>query len=187
MNSSETLQSQSPHSLTECDLFIFLGGRLDRTNTGAYVVLACIAIFSPVTFLIVTVLNALVIVAISTKPPLKTMSNIALGRLATTDGITGVIGQPLFAVWILTTLKGEASSAYCSLQNLSRSSLRVLIGASFFHLVLLNLERYRAIKHSLEYITMVTKFRILISSSIAWITMSLLTISLTIVLFCAYV
>lgn len=181
MNSSETLQSQSPHSLTECDLFIFLGGRLDRTNIGAYVVLACIAIFSLVTFPIVTVLNALVIVAISTKPPLKTMSNIALGRLATTDGITGVIGQPLFAVWILTTLKGEASSAYCSLQNLSRSSLRVLIGASFFHLVLLNRERYRAIKHSLEYITMVTKFRILISSSIAWITMSLLTISLTIV------
>ena len=180
MNSSETHQSQSPQSLTECDLFLFLGGRLDPTNTRAYAALVCIAIFSLVTFPIVTVLNALVIAAISTKPPLKTMSNIALGCLATTDGLTGMIGQPLFAVWILTTLQGEGY-AYCSLQNLSRNSLRVLIGASFFHLVLLNLERYIAIKHSLEYNTMVTKFRILISSSIAWITMSLLTISLTIV------
>ena len=181
MNSSETLQSQSPQSLTECDLFIFLGGRLGRTDTGACVVLVCIAILSLVTFPIVTVLNALVIVAIRTKPLLKTMSNIALGCLATTDGITGMIGQPVFAVWILTTLKGDSSSPYCSFQNLSRNSLRVLVGASFFHLVLLNVERYIAIKHSLEYIAMVTKFRILISSSIAWITMSLLTISLTIV------
>ena len=140
-----------------------------------------IAILSLVTFPVVAVLNVLVIVAISTKSRLKTMSNFALGCLATTDGITGMIGQPLFTVWILTALKGEASSAYCSLQTLSRNSLRILIGASLFHLVLLNVERYIAIKHSLEYITMVTKSRILISSSIAWITMSLLALSLTII------
>ena len=109
------------------------------------------------------------------------MSNFAHGCLATTDGITGMIAQPLFTVWKLTALKGEASSAYCSLQTLSGNSLRILIGASLFYLVLLNVERYIAIKHSLEYITMVTKSRILISSSIAWITMSLLALSLTII------
>ena len=109
------------------------------------------------------------------------MSNFAHGCLATTDRITGMIGQPLFTVWILTALKGEASSAYCSFKILSRNSLRILIGASLFYLVLLNVERYIAIKHCLEYITMVTKSRILISSSIAWITMSLLALSLTII------
>ena len=48
------------------------------------------------------------------------------------------------------------------------------------HLVLINVERYIAIKNSLQYIAMVTKALVLGSSLLAWITVVVLTIPLAI-------
>ena len=179
MNSSTI--SDSHNAPKECGIHIFLGGTLDHTATEAYAVLVFLIIVNIITCPVTIILNTLALLAVNTKPRLKTKSNVALGCLATTDGIMGLIGQPLFIAWITSSLHGQNSSAYCTLQSLSRNSLRVLIAESLFQLVLINVERYIAIKHSLEYITMVTKTRILRSSALAWIAVLFLTITCTII------
>ena len=180
MNSTSTSHGQGIPS--GCEIYIFLGGRLDHTTTEAYAVLVFLTILSIIACPLTTLLNTLVMIAVKTKPRLRTKSNVALGCLATTDGILGVIGQPLFIAWLISMMQGDASSANCMLQQLSRNSLRVLCLASFIHLTLMNVERYIAIKHSFEYIAgMVTESRIFCSSALAWIATLLLTVPLTII------
>ena len=174
MNSSWTSQSQETPS--QCEIFIFLGGTVDHTTTKAYAVLVFITVVSILTCPITTVLNALVIIAVKTKPRLQTMSNIALTCLATTDGIMGVVGQPLFIAGVAGTIERN-----CLLTVSSKNVIRFLITASLFLLTLINVERYIAIKHSLQYITIVTKARLIRSSAILWIITSLLTVSLAII------
>ena len=180
MNSSAS--SPASHgSSTECVFVNFLGGRLDSSTTEAYAVLLFIAILTTITCLITTVLNALVMFVVGTKPRLKTKSNVTLGCLATTDGMMGVIGQPLFVVLITSVLQEEISSVNCLVIQLTKGIVTVLGTASFFHLTLMNLERYIAIKHSFAYVTIVTKSRILCSSALAWIVSLLLTVPLAII------
>ncbi|CAH3163440.1 unnamed protein product, partial [Porites evermanni] len=52
------------------------------------------------------VMNALIIIAVKTKPRVKTKSNIALACLSTTDLAMGVIGQPLFISGVIAELQG---------------------------------------------------------------------------------
>ena len=167
---------QSEKIPAECELYTFLGGHLDQTTTEAYGVLVFIAVMNIISFPITVVLNVLVIIAVKAKPRLKTMSNIALACLATTDAIMGVIGQPLFLAWITAILQKEATSDYCFVIRLTKEVTRVLATASLFHLTLVNVERYIAIHHSLKYMTMVTASRILHSSAFMWIGTLLLTV-----------
>ena len=134
-------------------------------------------IISPIT----AVLNALVVVAVRTKPRLKTMSNIALVCLAATDGLMGVIGLPFFTASRIFTAQSATSSEFCTLQRISRNALRILGGSTVLHLVLMNVEWYLAIKHSFKYTKLVTGTRILRWSAIAWITILLITIPLVVV------
>ena len=143
-------------------------------------VLVFILIINIITCPFTVVLNVLVMVSVKIKPRLRTKSNIALACLATTDGIMGLIGQPLFIAEITAVLQEELSSVHCTVIHICSSTLSVLAGASLLHLVLVNLERYMAIKHSLTYTTMVTKSRIFYSSSIAWITTLIITVTPTI-------
>ena len=142
--------------------------------------LVFIIVMNVITCPTTTVLNALVMLAVKTKPRLKTKSNVVLSCLATTDCIMGVIGQPLFIAEIVALLQREASSTNCLVIELGLELLRVLGLTSLFHLALMNVERYIAIKHPFAYITMVSGFRILCSSAIAWITALLLTVPLAI-------
>ena len=96
-NQSKEMTS-SQETPSQCEVHIFLGGTLDHTTTEAYAVLVFIIVVSVIACPITTVLNALVIIAVKTKPRLQIMSNIAIACLATTDGIMGVIGQPLSIV-----------------------------------------------------------------------------------------
>ena len=98
-------------------------------------------------------------IAAKTKHRVKTKSNIALGCLSSTDAVTGVIGQPLFISWLIAELQGNTFSTYCVRIPLARKALRVLGVASLFHLAMVNVERYIAIKHSLTYETLVTATR----------------------------
>lgn len=132
----------------ECSFLIFLGGRLDSAATEAYGVVVFVAIMNIITCPLTIVLNALVIVAVHTKPRLKTMSNVALGCLATTDLAMGVVGQPLFLAQMITILQADASSVNCLVMELPRHAVRLMAGASLLHLALLNVERYIAIKLS---------------------------------------
>ena len=178
MNSNAT-----PHSGTapsECQIYTFMGGKPDQTTTEAYAVLVFIIILSIVTCPLTTVLNALVIIAVKTKPRLKTMSNIILGCSAVTDGLMGLIGLPVVIAARIATLLAETTSDFCALQDASRNVIRTLVAATVFHLVIMNSERYVAMKHSLQYMNMVTKHRVLGFSALAWITAFFITIPLAI-------
>lgn len=177
MNSTETPLSGTIPS--ECVMYNFLGGKLDDTTTEAYAVLVFIIVASIASCPFTILLNVLVIVAVKTKHRLKTNSNIVLGCLAVTDGLMGVVAQPMFAnaATRILTLQGDTSKEYCFLSDhLTRNVSRLLCAASVFNLVLMTVERYFAIKHSFAYTTMVTKARIFASSAAAWITAVVVTI-----------
>ena len=178
-NSSGTLHGQMIPS--ECDLYIFLGGTVDHTTPEAYAVLVFLIVLNTLTLPITTALNGLVIIAVKTKPRLKAMSNIVLGCMASTDGLMGLIGQPLLSAEMIVLLQGEASSENCMVIELAKHILRVLGAASLYHLALMNIERYLAIQHPFAHITMVTATRILYSSAVAWIAAFLLTVPLAII------
>ena len=179
MNSSATSSGRAS-TPSECELYIFLGGRLDHSTPEAYAFIVFITVMGFFTCPLTVVLNVLVMIAVMTKPRLKAMSNVVLGCLATTDSLVGLIG-PLLIAMKVQMLQEEASSAHCTVLRLSTHLFRVFVAASLFHMVLMNVERYIAIKHSFAHITMVTKARILGSSAAAWIATLFLTIPLAIV------
>ena len=89
-------------------------GTLDPKNTPqAYGWLVFIAVISAITCPLTIVMNALIIIAVKTKPRVKTKSNIGLAYLSTTDLAMGVIGQPLFISGVIAELQSYASSTYC--------------------------------------------------------------------------
>ena len=167
MNSNVTTHSGTKQS--ECQIHSFLGGKPDQTATAAYAVNELITVLSSIACPLTTVLNLLVIISVKRKPQLKTISNTVLGCLAVTDALMGMIGLPLFVASRILTYQAEISSDVCTVNNVSRIVVRILAGATVFHLVLMNVERYIAIKHPFQHITMVTKSRVLGSSALAWI------------------
>lgn len=90
----------------------------------------------------------------------------------------GLIGQPFYITEITAILLGETSNVYYSVIRLCQDILRVLGKASVFHVALMNVECYIAIKHSFAHITMITKARLLSSSAFLWIGSLLLTVPL---------
>ena len=113
-------------------------------------------------------------IAVKTKHRVKTKSTIALACLSSTDAVTGTIGQPLFISWVIAELHGNTFSTYCVRIQLARKALRLLGVASLFHLAMVNVERYIAIKHSLRYETLVTETRLITVSAVSWIITTLL-------------
>ena len=118
MNLSETSTSET--MTRECDISGFLGGKLDHTTTGANAMLVFLTVMNIITCPFTIALNLLVMIAVKTKERLKTNSNIALGCLALTDVLMGVIGQPGFGAYTISTLQGDTSHEHCTLQQLSR-------------------------------------------------------------------
>ena len=156
MNSSAV--SETKRIALPCNPAI-LHGFHDETTMWAYGWLIFIAVINIITCPLTAVMNALVIIAVKTKHRLKTKSNIALACLSTTDLAMGVIGQPAFIAWVIVQLQGNTSSTYCMKTVLSRLSLSH--GA--------RRERYIAIKHSLQYETIVTEDRLVCLSALLWI------------------
>ena len=144
MNSSAPSHSWS--TSPECEIYHFIGGKIDQPTTEVYVAFVFVIVMSIITCPFTEVLNALVMIAVKIKRRLRTKSNIAIACLAATDGLMGLVGQPIFIAVTVSLLKGETSNETCTLQQLSRISVRLLAVASLFHLVLMNVERYMAIK-----------------------------------------
>ena len=151
-------------------------GTLDETSSEAYGWLVFIAVISIITCPLTAVMNALVILAVKTIHRLKTKTNIALACLSTTDLAMGVIGQPAFIFWVIAQMQGSTSATYCIRTLLSTILLRMLGFASLSHLAMINVERFIAIKHPLNYETIVTKNRLVCFSALLW----MLVISLTV-------
>ena len=173
------LTFQTKEITSDCDLCIFLGGTLNESTREAYTVLVYLIVLNTLSLPFTIVLNGLVIFAVKTKPRLKTTSNVALACLATTDCVMGVIGQPFFAVQLAVLLQGKGSKSYCALLATSINFVRTLAVASFFHLTLMNIERYTAIKLSLKYNSLVTKGRLLCGSAFVWVVSILLTVPMS--------
>ncbi|XP_073228398.1 uncharacterized protein [Porites lutea] len=146
-------------------------GTLDPKNTPeAYGWLVFIAVMSAITCPLTVVMNALIIIAVKTKPRVKTKSNIALACLSTTDLAMGVIGQALFISGVIAELQGYASSTYCLRKELGVLAIALSGNASLFHIILVNAEKYIAIRRPLQYETLVTEARLIGSSALLWIT-----------------
>ena len=147
MTSNTTLGSGSTSST--CGIYVFLGGNPDQTNNESYGVLVVLMVPSIITSPVTTFLNALVIIAVKTKSRLQAMPNTIIGCLAVTDGLMGMIGLPIFTAARISTLQTETSSDFCTVKYLSRNVIRVIGAATVLHLVLMNVERYIALKHTL--------------------------------------
>ena len=117
---------------------------------------------------LIIVLNILVMVAVKTRPQLRTKSNISLACLSTTDLTVGLVLQPLYIAKESLLLKGDIM--YCTTETtISNTAVTfICLLASFHHLVLMSAERYVAIKHPFVYETQVTEVRIIMASVLAW-------------------
>ena len=116
---------------------------------------------------LIILLNILVMIAVNTKPQLRTKSNIALACLSTTDLVVGVVLQPLYIAKESSLLRGDI--VFCSKTNISNTTATfICLLASFHHLALMSAERYVAIKHPFLYESLVTEVRIIMASALAW-------------------
>ena len=161
-----------------CEADLLLGERLQQPSPVAVAALIFIIIIHILTFPFTAVLNALVMIAVKTKPRLRThKSNILLALLASTDFTVGLLIQPSFiAVLVMFLLE---PIGYCVMRVL-RTILVCLVGTSLFHLVLISGERYLAMKHPFAYTTTVTEARLLIASAFAWLLSVVLQIPLAV-------
>jgi len=80
MASGDVMNGTSDNRATssECEIYSFLGGKLDETTNEAYAALVFLIVLAIIASPVTTFLNALVIIAVRTKPRLKTKSNVAL-------------------------------------------------------------------------------------------------------------
>ena len=143
-------------------------GPQNRAGTSSHLSAVLIAriVVNALTCPLIAVLNILVIVAVRTKPQLRTKSNIALACLATTDLVVGLVLQPLQIARDISLLRGHIM--FCTMIDLSKTVTLSFLLASFHHLVLMSAERYVAIKHPFVYETQVTEVRIVMGSAVAW-------------------
>ena len=122
---------------------------------------------------LIIVLNILVMVAVKTKPQLRTNSNIALACLSTTDLVVGLV-QPLLIASTSSLLRGDIM--FCTTTFLlSNTATLICLLASVHHSVLLSAERYVAIKHPFAYEKHVTEFRMTMASLLLWTTAIILS------------
>ena len=117
------------------------------------------------------VLNALVIIAVKKKSRLRAQkTNIVLAMLALTDFLVGILAQPLFVAGLIAILHMDLSNGRsCFTEIFLFAIANCLLSSSFLHLLLASGERYVAIKHPFDYITIVTESLLLIVSLLAWV------------------
>jgi len=117
----------------------------------------------------IILLNTLIIIAVKTKPSLQTMHNILLTCLAGTDLTVGIAQPAFIAKDILLTVGTSSSSIYCTLSDILQTATLCLCLVSLFHLVLIGIERYVAMKYSLRYDSIVTEFRLTVAVVLSWL------------------
>ena len=161
MNSSELMHH-------ECQIYVILGGRLEKPSPFAQVCLILNIIINIFSFPFTAVLNALVMIAVKTKRRLRAhKSNIAIALLATTDLVAGSFAQPVFIAGLISILVNY-NSDLCPFMAL-RSLINMLVGVSILHMLLISGERYLAIKRPFAHISLVKESNLLIASALAWL------------------
>lgn len=132
------------------------------------------------------ILNVLVIIAVKTKPRLQTTHHLILASMAATDLAVGIVIQPVFIAREIARLTDGLLLVYCKLSKILMVTTSLLCLTSFFHLVMIALERLIAIKYSLNYNSILTKRRLAAAIALCWIfaaiclTIRLITVALII-------
>ena len=134
-----------------------------------YVSTLAAIILNMVTCPLTVFVNLLVIIAVKTKRRLQTSYNIVLACLAATDLVVGAIVQPSFIVGETFLITGATLMEYCAHYNRSIFLFLVPCLASLHLLALLSIERYLAMKYSLRYQEIITKFRLTIAVISCWV------------------
>lgn len=169
-SSIATSQNGSAKLADECDISHVLEGNPHPENSTAFTAIALLTFIAIASCPFTILLNALVIVAVNTKPRLKTSSNILVGCLAVTDVFMGLFAQPMYIACRTLNLHGDTSDEYCTLLRLTRNIIRLLAASSIHHVFIMSFERYFAIKNVLTYTAMPNKTRKLLgASALAWI------------------
>ena len=114
-------------------------------------------------------MNVLVIMAVKTRPRLQSKYNILLACLAGTDLLAGAASQPSFIVAQIFVVKGSSLTEYCRYLRETHVIFWIPTRASLFHLSLISLERFVAMKYTFRYLTIVTEFRLKAAVVSSWV------------------
>ena len=114
-------------------------------------------------------LNALIITAIKTKRRLQTNYNILLASLAGTDLAVGIAAQPAFITQEIYRLTGGSPNVYCKMYSIAQLATICFCLVSLFHLALISIERFVAMKYSLRYESIVNKSRLTVAVAGSWL------------------
>ena len=155
---------------SECKSFLFKAVPLQYSSTDSfYSLLVAAAALNLATCPFTIFLNALVMAAVKTKRRLQTHPNVLLACLALTDLMTGLVTQPLHITKTIFLLQGKNAHEFCNIELAFAVSFLVFSFITGYHLLLISGERYLAIKHTFTHATVVTKARLIMSSTVGWI------------------
>ena len=118
---------------------------------------------------LVVLLNTLIIIAVGTKRRLQTAHNILLASMAGTDLFAGIFSQPVFIAREIFRMSGGSTSIYYKLLQTLFATAPCLCLVFLLHLTLIAFERYLAMKYSLRYESIVTKFRVTVAAICCWL------------------
>ena len=119
----------------------------------------------------VILLNTLFITAMRKKRRLQTMHNVLLAVMAGTDLAVGIGCQPVFIALEVFLVAGGTLSLYCKFLIMQRTTTTCLCLLSLLYLALIAVERFIAIRYSLRYDSIVTKFRLTVAVACCWLIM----------------
>ena len=161
-----------PNSTTGSNSIFNVSNALDeprRLNAHEQMCLIINIILNIITCPFTVLLNALVIIAVKTRPTLQSYANILLACLAATDAVSGVLAQPSFILYMMLLVLGVGGkSAEDAAQNFHFSSIRVVLVCSSLHLILVTYERVIAIKFTMYYPIFVTRQKLKIAVGAFW-------------------
>ena len=126
-------------------------------------------ILNILSFPVTILMNVLVIMAVKTRRRLQSNYNILLACLAGTDLLVGVASQPTFIAGQIYVIKGLSLIEYCRYYEETYLIFAIPILASLFHLTLISMERFVAIKYTFRYVTIVTKLRLKMTVVSSWV------------------
>ena len=126
-------------------------------------------ILNILSFPVTILMNMLVIMAVKTRPRLQSKYNILLACLAGTDLLVGAASQPSFIAAQIFVIKGLSLTEYCRYLNETHLIFWIPTRASMFHLSLISLERFVAMKNTFRYMTIVTGFRLKMAVVSSWV------------------
>ena len=112
------------------------------------------------------VLNVQVIMAVKTRPRLRTNSNILLTCLAVTDALTGLTVQPLFVLGRILRLFDVGDPERVAKAH--NTILFVIVTSSLLHLMLVTFERLIAIKFTMHYSNVITRKNLKLTVGAFW-------------------